>query len=55
MEFNANQQVKEVSIEAVIIRADGTREDLGVIAHQTFEPKPGFIQTLKRIIAKWLR
>ena len=29
----AVQKIKETSIEAVIIRADGTREDLGVIAH----------------------
>lgn len=30
-------EVKNVDIEAVIIRADGTREDLGVIASTSSE------------------
>lgn len=29
----ATAQAKEASIEAVIIRADGTREDLGVVSY----------------------
>jgi hypothetical protein len=32
-EFVAPEQVKSVSLEAVVIRADGTREDLGTIAY----------------------
>ena len=29
----ATSHLKEASIEAVVIRADGTREDLGVISY----------------------
>ena len=29
----AKQQFKQVEIEAVVIRADGTREDLGTISY----------------------
>lgn len=32
-DLSAKGQVKEASIEAVVIRADGTREDLGTIAY----------------------
>lgn len=31
-EATAKQELKRLSIEAVVIRADGTREDLGVIS-----------------------
>lgn len=30
--FNVNQPIEKVELEAVIIRADGTTEDLGTIA-----------------------
>jgi hypothetical protein len=32
MAMEAKGEIKEVTISAVVIRADGTREDLGVIA-----------------------
>jgi hypothetical protein len=32
-EHTATSQVKSASIEAVVIRADGTREDLGEISY----------------------
>lgn len=32
-EITIEQKIKSVSIEAVVIRADGTIEDLGVISH----------------------
>lgn len=31
-ESAAKQELKRLSIEAVVIRADGTREDLGVVS-----------------------
>lgn len=36
--FNAQEQVKEASFSAVIIRADGTQEDLGTIAYYNKNP-----------------
>jgi hypothetical protein len=33
MEFQVNPRAEEVTIEAVIIRADGTREDRGVVSY----------------------
>lgn len=32
-EHFAREQIKSVGLEAVVIRADGTREDLGTIAY----------------------
>jgi len=29
----ANSQIKQATIEAVVIRKDGTREDLGVVSY----------------------
>jgi hypothetical protein len=31
--MDAKQQMQEASIAAVVIRADGTREDLGVVSY----------------------
>jgi len=31
--MEAKQKLKRVQIEAVVIRADGTREDLGIISY----------------------
>lgn len=42
--------VRESSISAVITRADGTREDLGVIAYHHRNPFKRFIWRLKRLI-----
>jgi len=47
----ARQKMKEASIAAVVIRADGTREDLGVISYWNRNP-------LRRLIwraRQWLR
>lgn len=32
-DMQAKQELSEASIEAVIIRADGTREELGVVSY----------------------
>lgn len=34
----SNALVKELTIEAVVTRADGTVENLGVVAHSKFGP-----------------
>jgi hypothetical protein len=38
--MEAKGEIKEVTIEAVVIRADGTREELGVIARMEPPKKP---------------
>jgi len=47
----ANSLVKEASIEAVIIRADGTREVLGTVGYYHRNPIKRFIWKVKQ----WLR
>lgn len=49
MDVETHGQVREATLEAVIIRKDGTREDLGEIARYD-RPKP----TLVERIVKWL-
>jgi len=39
-EMNITQEIKSVTIEAVVIRADGTREDLGVISSWSADDEP---------------
>jgi len=34
----AKSQIKQATLEAVVIRADGTREDLGVISYWNSNP-----------------
>jgi hypothetical protein len=41
---------KRITLEAVVIRADGSREDLGIIADT--KTKKGFIETVKRMVSK---
>jgi len=36
--INIQREVKESSVSAILIRADGTREDLGVIAYYHRNP-----------------
>ena len=48
--LNSKNAAKRITLEAVVIRADGTREDLGVIADT--ETKKGFIEILKRMVSK---
>ena len=40
--------IRKSTISAVVTRADGTVEDLGVISEQTYD-KPGIITQLRRI------
>jgi hypothetical protein len=37
-DVNAKPEVKEVTIEAVVIRANGDREDLGTVAYWNRNP-----------------
>ena len=39
-EINITQEIKSVTLEAVVIRKDGTREDLGVISSWSAEDEP---------------
>jgi hypothetical protein len=43
----AYPEVKQVTIDAVVIRADGTREDLGTIA----DSRRGWRYSLHRVVA----
>jgi len=36
---DAKQEMQMCSIEAVVIRADGTREDLGVVSYWNADPE----------------
>lgn len=51
--MNTLGEVKEISIEAVVIRKDGTRENQGVISHTVFDsnnPAPkGLFEKLRRL------
>lgn len=46
-EMHAKGQVKESSIEAVIIRADGTREELGVVSYWHRNPLRRWLWAIK--------
>jgi hypothetical protein len=52
--ITAKNKTSECSISAVIIRKDGTREDLGVIAYYHKNPIKRLIFEIKRRISKWL-
>jgi hypothetical protein len=41
--MNAQQPASRLTVEAVVIRADGTREDLGVVASND-PAQPGDVQ-----------
>jgi hypothetical protein len=45
VDANAQSNVKEIEIQAVVIRADGTREDLGQVSYWHKNP-------IKRLIHK---
>lgn len=49
MDLSTKSKVKRVTIEAVVIRADGSKEDLGVVADSN--KNPGIITG----VAEWLR
>lgn len=44
--------IKEATISAKVIRADGTVEDLGVVARVTPE-KAGIVSKIKKILKWW--
>lgn len=43
----AKGKPKEITIEAVVIRADGTREDLGVVSYWNRDPLKRFLHKLR--------
>jgi hypothetical protein len=45
--MDAKSEIKEASIEAVVIRADGTREDLGVVSYWNASPFKRLLWKLK--------
>jgi hypothetical protein len=47
-EQNAKGGLREITIEAVVIRADGTREDLGEIAGWHKNPLVRAVKAVKR-------
>ena len=65
MGSDAKQLFKEVTITAVVTRLDGTQEDLGTIAHTTFDEDGkqtdlvGKVEVkqslLKKVLKKWQR
>lgn len=46
--MDAQAEFKQVSIEAVVIRADGTREDLGTVSYWHKSPLRRLIWRVKR-------
>lgn len=48
----AKQKFKEASISAVVIRADGTREDLGVVSYWHSNPLKRWAYALKQVLRK---
>ena len=48
METRVSSDVREMSIEAVVIRADGTREDLGKISYWHKDPVQRLIWWLRQ-------
>lgn len=52
MIFNDRNNVEETSISAVIIRADGTREELGIISYYHKNPFKRLIFKLKKLFGK---
>ena len=55
MHIDVNSGIKEVSFSAKIIRADGTVEDLGVVAQYSKNPIKNLFFKLKRFLKKLLK
>lgn len=49
MDTHAKQPAKQVTLEATVIRADGTRQDLGMIARWHRNPLIRLADRLRRI------
>jgi len=52
MRMEASSNVKQAEMEAVIIRADGTREYLGVIAYYHRNPLRRWAHRLMRMFSR---
>lgn len=48
--MNTQSNAEEISIQAVVIRADGTREDLGTIAYWNKNPLKRWAHNVSRFI-----
>ena len=48
MELGSNAKAKEVSIEAVVIRKDGTVEKLGTVSYWNVNPLRRALHKIKR-------
>lgn len=48
MEARASKDVKQITLEAVVIRADGTQENLGVVSYWHKNPLRRLAFKLKR-------
>lgn len=46
----ATSQIKEAQIKAIVIRADGTREDLGVVSYYHRNPIKRWLWRLKEML-----
>jgi len=55
--FNLTEKVKEAQFSVVITRADGTVEDLGVVAYYSSNPLKNISFKIKQFIRglKWLQ
>jgi hypothetical protein len=52
--FDANQGIKRITVDAVVIRKDGSQEDLGTVAEWNKDDSPtgkvkGVIQLIKNL------
>lgn len=52
MTGTSTEQIAHVTVEATVIRADGTREDLGVIA-ETTSTDPSLRARLMSLLTPW--
>ena len=53
--MDAKVVMKETSIAAIVVRADGTREDLGVVSYWHRNPLRRSLFSLKKRINAWQR
>jgi hypothetical protein len=49
-EIITNSTIKEASFSAIVTRADGTIEDLGVISYYSSNPLKRFLFSLKKLL-----
>lgn len=51
--MNSKSKVREATFEAVVIRADGTRENLGVVAYYHRNPIKRLAWSLNKRLKTW--